>query len=277
MSRRIMATAGALALLVMGSGMAAKADALDDVKKRGEMVIGMEVAYQPYEFFKDGQIIGYDVDIANEFAKRLGVKVKFVDTEWNGIIASLLAKKFDTILSGMTITGERAQKLNFSQPYAEATNVILVRADDDSIKTAEDIAGKRLGAQLASAGDKVAKEFEAALKAKGKPGYTDYKLYDHYPEAYVDLTNKRIDAVVNSMSTLMVLMDEQKGKYKLVVGIQDMKAYFGMSFRKEDAAFLAWVNEQFSDLKKTGKLAELQKKWFGQTMEVPDQVPDKLP
>ena len=249
----------------------------NDIKKRGEMVIGMEVAYQPYEFFKDGKIIGYDVDIANKFAEKLGVKAKFVDTEWNGIIASLLAKKFDAILSGMTVTGERAQKLNFSMPYGEATNVILVRQDDPSIQTAEDFSGKRVGAQLASAGDKVAKEFEASLKAKGKPGYSDYKLYDHYPEAYVDLTNKRTDAVVNSISTLIVLLAEQKGKYRLVSGIQNIKAYFGMAFRKEDTDFLKFANEQFAAMKASGELAELQKKWFGGTMDTPNELPATLP
>jgi len=104
------------------------------------MVVGMEVAYVPYEFFKDGEVMGYDVDLTRKFAEKLGVKVTFVDTEWAGIIPALLAKKFDVIISGMTITAERAQKVNFSMPYAEATSVVLARADDDSIKTAEDMA-----------------------------------------------------------------------------------------------------------------------------------------
>jgi polar amino acid transport system substrate-binding protein len=255
----------------------AEAGTLDDIKKRGEMVVGMEVAYVPYEFFKDGQIMGYDVDIANKFAEKLGVKAKFVDTEWNGILPALIAKKFDTILSGMTITKERAEKLNFSMPYAEATNVILIRENDTSIKSAEDISGKRVGAQISSAGDKVAKQFEEALKVKGKSGYSDYKLYDHYPEAYVDLTNNRTDAVVNSLSTLAVVMKEQPGKFRTVGGIQDLKAYFGMAFRKEDSDFLKFVNEQFAELKKSGELTKLQLKWFGSAMETPDEVPANLP
>jgi polar amino acid transport system substrate-binding protein len=267
-------TCAAIAVAMLSS---AHAGTLDDIKKRGEMVVGMEVAYVPYEFFKDGQIIGYDVDIANKIAEKLGVKAKFVDTEWNGILPALIAKKFDTILSGMTITKERAEKLNFSMPYAEATNVILIRENETSIKTAEDISGKRVGAQISSAGDKVAKQFEEALKAKGKPGYSDYKLYDHYPEAYVDLTNNRTDAVVNSLSTLAVVMKEQPGKFRTVSGIQDLKAYFGMAFRKEDTDYLKFVNEQFAELKKSGELAKLQQKWFGSTMETPDEVPANLP
>lgn len=256
----------------------ARADVLDDVKKQGEIVIGTEAAYQPYEYFKDGQIIGYDVDLADIFfAKNLGVKVKLVDTAWNGIIPALLAKKFDIIFSGMTITGERAQRVNFSMPYAEATNVILVRIDDDSIKTAEDLSGKVVAATLASAGGKVAQEFNAALKAKGAPGYKDFKTYEHYPEAYVDLANKRLDAVVNSLSSLVPMMNEQKGKFRLVKGIQDLKAYFGVAVRKDDPEMLKFINQQFAAVKASGELAKLQEKWFGETMETPNEVPEKLP
>ena len=277
MSIRGKAVFGLMSAVLALSASAVQATTLDDVKKKGELVIGMEVAYQPYEFFKDGEVIGYDVDIANRFAKSLGIKVKFVDTEWAGVIPALLTKKFDVILSGMTITSERSQKVNFSMPYAEATSVILVRLDDTSIQTVDDVAGKKMGAQLGSAADKVAKDFEAQLKAKGKPGYTDYKLYEHYPEAYVDLTNKHIDAVVNSLSTLKVLIKEQPGKYRTVAGIQNIQAFFGMAFRKDDTDFLKFVNDQFAEMKANGELAALQKKWFGDVMETPNQVPEVLP
>jgi polar amino acid transport system substrate-binding protein len=269
--------AGLCALGIVFSASVASADVMDDIKKRGEMVIGMEVAYVPYEFFKDGEVMGYDVDLARRFAEKLGVKVKFVDTEWNGIIPALLTKKFDAIISGMTITAERAQKVGFSMPYGEATNVLLVRLNDDSIKSAEDIAGKRAGTQLASAGDKVAKQFEESLKAKGKPGYSDYKLYDHFPEAYLDLTNNRIDAVISSLSTLQIVIRDAPGKYKYVTGIQSLKAYFGMAFRLEDKQMLAFVNEQLGEMKKSGELDKLQVKWFGGTVETPNEVPKELP
>ncbi len=269
--------AGLCALGIVFSARVASADVMDDIKKRGEMVIGMEVAYVPYEFFKDGEVMGYDVDIARKFAEKLGVKVKFVDTEWNGIIPALLTKKFDAIISGMTITAERAQKVGFSMPYGEATNVLLVRLNDDSIKSAEDIAGKRAGTQLASAGDKVAKQFEESLKAKGKPGYSDYKLYDHFPEAYLDLSNNRIDAVISSLSTLQIVMRDAPGKYKTVTGIQALKAYFGMAFRLDDKKMLAFVNEQLGEMKKSGELDKLQVKWFGGTVETPNEVPKELP
>jgi polar amino acid transport system substrate-binding protein len=265
----------ASAVLLLNVGV--RADTLDDIKKRGEMVIGMEAAYVPYESIKDGQIVGFDCEIGQRFADKLGVKAKFVDTEWSGIIPALYTKKFDAILSGMTITKDRSEKVLFSQPYAEASNIVLIRASDTSIASAADLSGKKVGSQLGSAGAQVAQRFEASLKAQGKPGYTDFKQYEHFPEAYVDLVNKRLDGVVNSMSTLMVVMQDQKGIFKTVGGIQDIKAFVGMAFRKDDKAFLEFVDAQFADMKKSGELTRLQTKWFGATFETPDAVPADLP
>ena len=84
--------------------------------------------------------------------------------------------------------------------------------------------------------------FEAKLKAEGKPGYADVKQYEHYPEAYQDLINRRVDAVVNSKSTMMVVMHDAPGQFKMLEGVSDITAYFGMAFRKEDAAFQEFVN-----------------------------------
>ena len=138
-------------LTLQGAITAARADTLDDIKKKGEMVVGMEAAYVPYEFFKDGKIIGYDCDIAQKIADKIGVKVTFIDTDWAGIIPALYAKKFDVIMSGMTMTADRAKKISFSQPYGDASVVILLRANETSIKTAADLSGKTLGTQLGSA------------------------------------------------------------------------------------------------------------------------------
>jgi polar amino acid transport system substrate-binding protein len=255
----------------------ARADTLDEVKKRGTLIVGMEAEYVPYEFIKDGKIIGYDPDIIAIFIKNLGVKSQLVDTAWAGIIPSLYAGKFDCIISGMTITKERAEKVLFSMPYAEATNVIMIRADDDRIKTPDDLSGKTVGVTLGSAAAIVIQKFEAKLKAAGKPGYAEVKQYEHYPEAYQDMLNKRIDAVVNSKSTLLVVMKDTPGKFKLVSGIQDITAYFGMAFRKEDVAMRDFANTQLAALKTDGTLGKLQEKWFGLTMETPNTIPETLP
>jgi polar amino acid transport system substrate-binding protein len=275
--RTVLTGVGSAALLGLAGTRPARADALEEVKKRGTLIVGMEAAYVPYEFFKDGKIIGYDPEIIDHFVGALGVKAQLVDTAWNGIIPALYAKKFDVIISAMTITKERAEKVLFSMPYADASNVILLRAGEDRIKEADDLSGKVVGVQIGSAAAGIIKTFEAKLKDKGKPGYSDVKQYEHYPEAYQDLLNKRIDAVVNSRSTMMVVMKDAPGKFKMIPGVSDITAYFGMAFRKEDASLQAFANEQLAMLKKSGELTKLQEKWFGGTMDTPDVVPEVLP
>ena len=136
MRRRTLLTGAGMAGLVgLSSVRPARADAMADAKKRGSLIVGMEVAYVPYEFFKDGVIVGYDPDIIALMMPKLGVKAQLVDTAWNGIIPALYAGKFDCIVSAMTITKERAEKVLFSMPYADASNVIFLRADETIVKT----------------------------------------------------------------------------------------------------------------------------------------------
>jgi polar amino acid transport system substrate-binding protein len=103
------------------------------------------------------------------------------------------------------------------------------------------------------------------------------KRYEHYPEAYQDLINKRVDAVVNSRSTMMVVMRDAPGQFKMIPGVSEITAYFGMAFRKEDTSFQSFVNTELASLKSSGQLAKLQEKWFGGTMDTPNMVPDVLP
>lgn len=275
--RTLLGTAGVGGLLGLSGISPAMADAMADAKKRGTLLIGTEAAYVPYEFFKDGKIVGYDPDIMALIGPKMGVKVKFIDTAWAGIIPSLYADKFDCIVSAMTITKERAEKVLFSMPYADASNVILLRANETKIKTAQDLSGKIIGVQLGSAAANIIKTFAAKLKAEGKPGYAGVKQYDHYPEAYQDLLNKRVDAVVNSKSTLLVVMRDAPGKFKILPGISDITAYFGMAFRKQDVALRDFVNTQLAEMKQDGTLSKLQMKWFGATMKTPNTIPAVLP
>jgi polar amino acid transport system substrate-binding protein len=278
MRRRTLLTgAGTLALLGLPAVRPARADTLDAVKKRGTLVVGLEAEYVPYEFYKDGVIVGYDPDIIQRFVQKLGVKAQLVDTAWNGIIPALYAGKFDVIISGMTITKARAQKVLFSMPYADASTVILIRASEDRIKTPEDLSGKILGIGLGSASVGIIQAFEARLKAAGKPGYAEVKQYQQGADAYQDLINRRIDATVQAKSTVLVVMRNAPGQFKMIPGITNITAYFGMAFRKDDARFQAFANEQLAEMKQDGELAKLQQKWFGETMKTPNTLPDILP
>lgn len=277
MHRRSLLLGTGAGLLTLPAIRSAQADTLDKIKKAGTLTVGTEAAYVPYEYVKDGKIIGYDIDVADQVVPRINVKAQFIDTAWNGIIPALYAGKFDCIISGMTMTKERAEKVLFTQPYADASLMTLVRADETRIKGPDDLSGKVVGVQLGSAAAGIIKDFEVKLKAGGKPGYADVKQYEHYPEAYQDLLNKRTDAVINSRSTLLVLMRDAPGKFKMLPGVSDIPAYYGMAFRKEDVALRDVFNDGLTAMKKDGSLAKLQEKWFGSTMDTPDTIPAVLP
>jgi polar amino acid transport system substrate-binding protein len=275
--RTLISGSGAACLASLAPMRQARADVLADIKARGTLVIGVEAAYVPFCFFKDGKIVGYDPDITALGAASLGVQAQEVDTAWNGIIPALYEKKFDCIISGMTITKARSEKVLFSMPYADASNVMFLRADETRFQDGDDMSGKIVGVQLGGAAAGVVKAFEGKLKAKGLPGYKEVKQYEHYPEAYQDLLNKRLDVVVNTISTLIVVMRDSPGKFKIMPGVSDIKAYFGMAFRKEDVALQQVFNTLLATMKQDGRLAALQTKWFGMTMETPNAVPDLLP
>src|SRR5216117_1041012 len=140
---------------------------LGDIKGSGKLRIGVEAAYVPFTFRKDGQIVGYDVDFAEIFCKSLNVKPDIIDTAWAGVIPSLYAKKFDIIMTSMSYTAERLQRVAFTIPYAEASQALLVRtADAGTIKGVDDLAGKVIGIKLGSPGEILVKKHDEQLKAK---------------------------------------------------------------------------------------------------------------
>ena len=264
---------GVAALL---SVSAARADTLDDIKSRGELVVGMEVAFRPYEFVQDGKPVGYDCDIANKLAESLGVKAKFVDTAWNGIIPALYTKKFDIVISGMAMTKERAARIQFSMPYSESGPIVLTRADNTTIHSQDDLSGRAVGTQLGSSTEVFGNALDAKLKAAGRPGFSGFRMYDHFPEAYIDLTNKRIEAVLIGKVSALTLMQAQPGKYA-INGSMGITSYTGMAIRKDDATLAAAANKLLAAMKSDGSLAALQMKWMGATMDTPNTVPDNLP
>src|SRR5256885_391047 len=172
---------------VLGRPGAARAAGLSlaDVKGSGKLRIGVEAAYVPFTFRKEGKIVGYDVDLADIFCENLGVKPDIVDTAWAGVIPSLYAKKFDMIMSAMTYTAERLQRVAFTIPYGEASQALLVRAGDaSSITKLDDLAKKVVGIKLGSPGEILAKKQSDEVKARTGNGFAEVKVFNDHPSAY---------------------------------------------------------------------------------------------
>jgi polar amino acid transport system substrate-binding protein len=268
----------ALALLVGSAvlGLAtpdARAGLLDDIKKKKEIVIATEAGYAPFEYVEGGKIVGYHADMLALVMKDLtdqGVKINQLDLPFASLLAGLQAKKYDMIATALFGTEERAKRFAFTIPTAFGTTGIVTKAGNASITKPDDLEGKTVGAPQATKYLDQMKALSEELKKKGGKGIKEIKEYaSGFTEIYADIENGRIDAAPNGMPNLAVLMKQQPGKYKLAGQVGD-PTYFAWATRKEDQDLLEYLNTQMLKLKKAGTFAELQKKWFGFTMDLPD-------
>ena len=260
-----------LALVAVASGLVIRPavsdeDTLAEMKKRGVVNIFIEAQYRPYEFRdQSGQIVGLDIDLARKlFEEGLGLKCVFTDLDLAGVLGALLTRKADVVISGITITQERAKRFDFSIPYSEAGAAILVRADETRLHVPDDLSGKVVGTQTGSSSQKAAEAFDAQLKAQGKPGFAELKTYERFPTAHQDLLSKRLDGVVQGRPPLKVLIKERPNLFKILGGIGP-KAYYGVTVRKGDTALLEYINGQIRKYKHDGTLKALQEKWLGES------------
>lgn len=266
------ASAGAAGTLLPGLA-AAQAVTLAQIKAAGELKIGCEAAYVPFTYRDAGKIVGYDVELADIFCKTLGVKPNFIDTAWSGVIPSLYAKKFDVIMSSMSYTKERLERVAFTIPYAEASQAMLVRAADSGvIKGASDLNGRVLAVKLGSPGQVLQEKMLASLKSAGGAGFKELRVFDDHPSAYVALAQNRVDAVLNTIPTLAMVLKDAPGKYAIVKGI-GADNWAGIAARKEDPEIVTFLNGELARLKADGTLYKLQEKWFGFRMTLADKVP----
>jgi polar amino acid transport system substrate-binding protein len=246
---------------------------LAQIKASGELRIGCEAAYVPFTYRQDGKIVGYDVDLAELLCKSLGVKPNFIDTAWAGVIPSLYAKKFDVIMSSMSYTKERLERVAFSIPYAEASQALLVRAADvATIKSGADLNNKIVAVKLGSPGQILQERINAGLKSSGGAGFKELRTFDDHPSAYVALAQNRVDGVLNTLATLAMVLKDAPGKYAIVKGLGSDN-WAGIAARKEDTEVVAWLNTELDKLRADGTLFKLQEKWFGFRMNLADKVP----
>lgn len=272
--RRFLSISAATAASALLSPHAfAQGAGLAQIKSSGELRIGCEASYVPFTYRLEGRIVGYDVELADIFCKSLGVKPNFVDTAWAGVIPSLYAKKFDIVMSSMSYTKERVERVAFTIPYAEASQAMLIRAGDaGKIKGVPDLNGKGIAVKLGSPGQILQERLGAGMKASGGAGFREVRVFDDHPSAYIALAQNRVDAVLNTLPTLAMVLKDAPGRYAMVKGI-GADNWAGIAARKEDTEIIAFLNAEIERLKKDGTLYKLQEKWFGFRMTLADKVP----
>ena len=259
------------AAFAFGFSVAAQAqDALARVKAAGTLKVGTETAFAPFDFIDAGKHVGLNVDLFEALGKDMGLKIEWIALPWEGVLPGMEVGKFDMVAGPATITKARMERYAFLPPIAEATVALLKRKGDASVTKPEDIGGKIVGAGKATAQ-------LAQLKAYGDtlPGKVEAREYVGFNEAYADLAAGRIVAVGNSLPNIAFVAKQRADAFEVVLPTFGAKSYFGFIGRKDAdyAGLMDAVQGAMLKIKSDGRMATIQKKWFGTTFDTPDAVP----
>jgi polar amino acid transport system substrate-binding protein len=223
--------------------------------KPKKVVVATAATWPPMEYVDENKnLVGFDIDLMNEVAKAANFQVEIKNTAWDGIFAGLAAGDYQVVASSVTITDERKQTMDFSDPYVNAGQVLVVRKDTTGVTTLADMVGKNVGAQIGTTG---------AIEI-GKVNGVNLKTYDEVGLAFQDLVNGNIDGVVAD-SPIAANFALQKATYKealKIVGQPFTAEYLGFAVKKGDTATLKLLNDGLAKVKSSGKLDELVAKWL---------------
>jgi polar amino acid transport system substrate-binding protein len=259
-SRRLALALTAALLASPMFGGAAKSASLDEIKKRG-LIVATEDDFRPFEFVKDGKATGFDNELIEDMKKSAPFEIKQQILPWTGILAGVSTGKYDAAITAVIITKERLASLDFTSPIADATHYYVKRKDDKSITSIKDLNGKTVGVEAGSALLARLPELNTMLeKEGGKLGKV--VEYTSYPEAYQDLALGRVDYVVNTVINLQTMVAEKPGVFELGQAVSG-KSYPAWAVAKGNTELLNFLNEFIAKEKASGRFAELQKKWFG--------------
>jgi polar amino acid transport system substrate-binding protein len=245
-------------------------EALDRIKKAGKVTVGTEAAFPPFEFVKDGKITGFGKDILDLIIADMNVELNQLDTPFQGIFPGLLAGKFDFVATALLMSDQLVKRFAFTMPIAEGSSSTMKRKGDARINSTADFNGKVIGTQLGTGSEKLLREVDAKFKAEGKPGL-ELKLFNSMPEAYIALANGQIDAATSLLPQVRAFVATQPTNFEIVGPvIPGRREYIGWVTRPEDTDLRDYLSSQIKRLRDSGKLYELQDKWFGFRMEIPD-------
>lgn len=218
-----------------------------------KITVATDATWPPFEYVDPTTqaIIGFDIDLIKAIAENQGLEIEIVNVPWDSLLAGMAQCQYDIAISAMTITEERKQSFNFSDPYFAAGQVVTVQASNTDIKSKEDLAGKTVGVQLGTTGD-----IEAQKIAGAK-----VKNYDDIGLAFQDLINGQIDAVIADNPLALGYVGKNPDKIK-VVGEVFTDEYYGIAVCKSKTDLLAKINAGLAAVKAQGLLEELTQKWI---------------
>lgn len=238
----------------IGTGESAD-DLLAQIKERGSIIVAMEGTWAPWTYHdEDDNLVGYDVEVAQNIAEKLGVEVEFVEGEWDGLLAGLETGRYDIMVNGVGVTKERAEKYNFSTPYAYNKTAVIVRGDYDEISSMEDLKGKKTANTITSTYASQAEAYGATVTG-----------VDDLNQTIELLLSKRIDATLNAEVVFNDYKKEHPEADVKIATYSDQVEEIAIPIRKGDdtVTLLEAVNDALDEMAKDGTLTELSEKYFG--------------
>ncbi|MEW6262312.1 MAG: basic amino acid ABC transporter substrate-binding protein [Thermodesulfobacteriota bacterium] len=256
MKRSKMFTCGFLVALVSVMAFASiglAGSSLDEIKGRGVLVIGTDATYPPFEYVdKNDKIVGAEVDFGNELAKRMGVQAKFVNTAWDGIFPALDTKKFDVIISSVSITPKRAEAYDFSTPYKDSAQIVVVRKIDKVVKSKDDLKGKKVGVQIGTTSEK---------EAQGIAGVGEVKSYSTFVEPFMELSFERIDAIIVNSAVADTFVQRYPERFK-TAGEKFLFKQQGVVIRKGEKQLKEAIDKAIQSMLDDGWIKTLRDKYL---------------
>lgn len=247
--------AGATSAPAGGTGGEAAGGSMPNLNGR-KVVVGTDATYPPFESIEgNDKIVGFDVDLMNEIGKLINIQPEFKNADFKTIFTALQAKEFDAVMSAATITDERKQIVNFSDPYIEVGQLVVTNADNTTINSHTDLANASVGVQTGTTGE------QAALSEAKVPDNM-LRRYDTIDLAFADLANGTIDAVVADGPTVgnYVSQEQYANKLKLV-GEPFTTESYGIALPKEDTELLNAINAALKQLKEGNTIQQLKDRW----------------
>ncbi len=232
----------------------ADGDLLEQIKERGSIIVAMEGTWAPWTYHDENDnLVGYDVEVAQNIADKLGVSVEFVEGEFDGLLAGVDDGRYDIMVNGVGITPDREKKYNFSTPYAYNRTAVLVRGDYDEINSMEDLSGKATANTITSTYAEIAEKYGATVTG-----------VDDLNQTIELLLSGRIDATLNAEVVFADYMKvHPEANIKIVAYADDMERV-AIPVRKgaETESLLAAINDALAELAADGTLSALSEKYF---------------
>ena len=253
-----------VALVITSCGGSSTSDSKKDlswekIKEKGELIIGLDDNYPPIGFRDEaGNLVGCDIDLAVAACEYLGVKAVFKPLEWEGVLLSIKSGDVDIVWNGMGINAQREKEIAFSRPYMWMPMIVFVPAGSD-VKNKEDLKGKIIGVQMNSSADMLLEEDEIY------PDIKESRKYAQYPEAFMDMKNGRIDAVMTDTINgyYIINLEKMNNAFEARENILFENTPIGVGVTQENNALREKINEALEAMADAGTTAEISVKWFG--------------